>query len=288
MSFQIRRSCAATIAAGVFLGACILADGVPVLAQQSQGPAWISLEQHSGSEMSAADAARVHAQRRAIAEEATFFGYDLSLHGWQYTEAACPDMPGVLILHYRRTARSGGESLFTAVVPGGSGRVQVVPVLYRSATPFQSAVGSERSLAVFNRAVDSSLAKKDLQSGGSWLQLGLCYAEIVGAEPRVPRETDANPALLRAPSPTLLISEVNQTASVTFTDRDAPHRYSVWSVNFDSHGHVVAATSTSLADYVAQVVNGQTPREKPLPAQQEPKVIHLPPPTEPQTKPIPQ
>ncbi|MGA7886873.1 MAG: hypothetical protein WCA44_14100 [Acidobacteriaceae bacterium] len=288
MSLPIGRTRAAALAAGLLLGAFALAAGVPACAQQVSGSAWISLEHYSASAMSASDAARVQAQHSAIGEQAAFFGYDLSRAGWQYTQAVCPEIPGYLILHYHRTARSGTRSLFTALVPRGSGRVQVVPVLYGSATPFRSAVGSPRSLSVFNRAVPSSVAEKDLQSGGSWLQLALCYAEIVGAEPRVPRGTDANPALLRAPTPTLLVSEVNHTTSVTFTDRDALHRYTVWNISFDDHGRVAGATATSLADYAARVMNGKEPTEKSLPQQPEPKVIPLSPSPQPKTKPLPQ
>lgn len=288
MSLPIGRTRSAALAAGLLLGTFGLAAGAPASAQQGFGSQWISLAHYSAPEMSAADAERVQAQQSTISEEAAFFGYDLSLLGWQYSQAVCPEIPDYLILHYHRTARKGTLSIFTALVPRRSGRVQVVPVLYGGATPFRPAVGSPRSFSVFNRAVPSPVAEKDLQSGGSWLQLALCYAEVVGAEPRVPRETDANPALTRAPTPTLLVSEVNHTTSVTFTDRDASHRYTVWNISFDQHGRAVAAMTTTLADYAARTVNGVTPIEKPLPKQPEPKVIPLPPPAQPRSNPLPQ
>jgi hypothetical protein len=238
--------------------------------------------------MSAADAARVRKEHSAIAEEAAFFGYDLSLSGWQMTQAVCPATPDYLLLRYHRTVRNGTQFLFTALVPRGPGRVEIVPVLYRNATPFKSAIGSARSLSAFNRAVPSSMAEKDLQPEGAWLEFGLCYAEIVGAEPRVPRNTATNPTLLHAPAPTLRISEENRTTSVSFTDRNAAHSYTVWEIAFDSLGRVVTASAASLADYVAHVLNGKMPQEKPLPAESQPKVIPLPPSTQPQTKPLPQ
>lgn len=288
MSLPIRRRRAALLAAGLLLGAFALTAAVPAAAQQDSGSAWMSLGVRSESDMAAVDSASVHAQGGAINEQAAFFGYDLSLPGWQYTQAVCPAIPSSLILHYRRTARNGAESLFTALVPLHSGRVQVVPVLYRNATPFKSAVGSQRSLSVFNRAVPAALAEKELQSGGSWLQMALCYAEIVGAEPRVPRETDTNPGLMRAPAPTLLISEENHSASVSFTDRNAAHRYTVWDVAFDGRGRVIAATATPLGDSTAGAINGKMPTEKPLPAEGEPKVIPLPPASQPKAQPLPQ
>jgi hypothetical protein len=288
MSRQIRRSRAALPALGLLLGAFALAAVFSAGAQQVSDSGWISLVHHTASTMSSVDAARVRAEHKAIAEQAAFFGYDLSLAGWQYTQTVCPEIQGDLLLQYRRTARNGARSLFTALVPRQGGRVAVVPVLYRSATPFRSAVGSERSLSVFNRAVSALAAEKDLQSGGPWLQLGLCYAEMVGAQPRVPREANTNPALLRAPAPTLLISEVNHTASVSFTDRDALHCYTVWNLSFNASGRIIAVTATSLADYTERVITGKAPTEKRLYQQPRPKVIPLPPAPQPKAKPLPQ
>ncbi len=275
------------LAAALLCGTCALGAGRPGYAQQVSVPSWIPAGQSSAAGMSAADAARVRAQRNAIAAQAEFFGYDLLLAGWQSTQAFCPESPGYLLLHYRRTGRNGAESLFTAVVPRRSGRVEVVPVLYRNATPFQSAVGSERSLSVFNKVIPQDVAERELQSGGSWLQLGLCYAEIAGDEPRVPPETGTNPALLRAPAPTLRISDENHTTTVLFADQNSAHRYTVWTIGFDAHGRAVSATADSLADYAAPVVNGKAPSEKPLPSGDQPKIIPLPPASVPQAHPLP-
>ncbi len=288
MSLRIRRSRAARLAAGLFLSAFGLAAGFQSRAQQGSVSAWITLGDRSALVMSAADANRLRAQRGAVAEESTFFGYDLSLPGWRYTQAVCPEIPDYLILHYRRTSRNDAQSLFTALVPRRSGRVQVIPVLYRNATPFRSAVDSERSFSVFNRVVPSSVAEKDLQPEASWLELALCYAEIAGAEPRVLREMDTNAALLRAPAPALQVSEVNHTANVLFTDRSAQHSYTVWNVTFDSHGRVMAATAITLSDYVARVLSGKPPKGKPFPSGAQPKVIPMPPVAAPKTKPVPQ
>jgi hypothetical protein len=287
MSLPIRRSCAA-IAAGVILSAFALAASVPVYAQQSSGSAWMSLDRHSATGMSGADAARVHAEDSAIIQEAAFFGYDLSLKGWQHDQISCPFMPGDILLHYRRTRRDGSLSLFTATVPRGRGRVQVVPVLYGNATPFKTAVGSERSFSVFNRAIPPLVAEKELASGGSWLRLGLCYAAIAGAEPRVPRDTDTNPALVRAPAPTLRISEKSRSIGVSFTDRNAPHQYTVWDLAFDGYGRIVAASTTSLSDYAARAVNGKAPRQKLLPAPARPEQKPTAPESTPKAEPIPQ
>lgn len=287
MSLPIPRRCAA-IAAGVILSAFALAASVPVYSQQSSGSAWISLDHRSAAGMSAADAARALAKGSAITQEAAFFGYDLSLPGWQHDQIGCPFMPGDILLQYRRTARNGSLFLFTATVPRGRGRVQVVPVLYGNATPFKTAVGSERSFSVFNRAVPHSVAEKELAPGGSWLRLGLCYTAIAGAESRVPRDTDTNPALVRAPAPTLRISEKSRSTSVSFTDCNAPHQYTVWDLTFDGRGRIVAAGTTSLSDYAARAVNGKAPRQKLLPEPAQPEQKPIPPGVHPKAEPIPQ
>lgn len=287
MSPQHRRR-AAEFAASLFLGVFALAVPLSAASQQRSGPDPVPPDQHSASTMSEADTARIRAQRSLIAAEAAFFGYDLALPGWQYTQAVCPESPSFLLLQYRRTGRSGAESLFTAAVPRGSGRVLVVPVLYRNATPFQSPVGSKRSLSVFNRIVSPAAAEGALKTDGPWLQLALCYAEIVGAEPRVPRDTNEDPALVRAPLPTLLISEGNGTASVSFTDRSSSHGYAVWNVVFDRRGRATAATAAALSDYIAHVVKGKQPEERPFPSGSAPKALPQPPASAPEAKPLPQ
>lgn len=241
--------------------------------------------QGSPSTMTGADAELVQAQRRAIAEEAAFFGYDLSLPGWTPSARPCPEMPAYLLLHYRRITRRGARSIFTALVPREGGRVYVVPVLYGNATPYKRAVGSERSLAVFNRAIPATVVKQALNPNGSWLELGVCYAEMVGGGPDVLTNSSGDAG---GPSPTLQVSEADGTRAVVFTEQDGPGRYRVWTVNFSGQGRAVSATAVSGSSDAGREINGTMPKEEPLPPAARPKETVLRPSSEPRPQPLPQ
>src|SRR5580692_578045 len=114
----------------------------PTRAADSPQPAnsqYLQLDHIPSSRIEPADLSVIRAKQREIAVEAAFFGYNLSASEWDYDEATCPAMPDQLLLHYRRSFSGGAQSLFTAIVPRGAGRVWVVPVLYRNATPLRSA-----------------------------------------------------------------------------------------------------------------------------------------------------
>lgn len=274
-------------AAGAAALFALLMSG-PTIRAQEPGPAYIPLVHRTAAQMDPADAALLRDRHRELTTEAAFFGYHLDLPGWTLDQVLCPDIDGVL-LHDRRTARNGAESLFAAFIPRDSSRVYVVPVLYHGATPFASAIGSERSLAVFNRAVGAEAAEKALDPSGSgnWLQLAVCYAEFVGAEPWVITAANQEAGLARAPQPLLSVSEVDRLDHVVFADRDAPGRYQVWDVTFSNKGRVVAATESTLADYIARTTSNAELKEKPMPPGAEPKTIPLPAQAEPKTIPTP-
>lgn len=260
----------------------------PAGSSASEQPRFLQLDHRSAAEADRADAALIRAKASAIATEAAFFGYDLHASGWIWNEAVCPAIPDRLLLHYQRTSHDGAVSLFTALVPRGNDRVYVVPVLYRNATPFKSAPGSERSIAVFNRAVPPDVAEKNLQPDGQWLLMGLCYADMVGAESHALQRSGDDVSLALAPLPTLHIIESASTRQVIFTDRDAPGQYLVWTLNFTSHGRLLTAGATKLSDYTAPLRKGKEPPVRPVPPGKEPPVKVMPPGQVPSEKPIPQ
>lgn len=251
-------------------------------------PQYFELEHRSASQIDPADSSVLRVKQKEISSEATFFGYDLTSGEWDYDQSVCPLLPDELVLHYRRQFRGGAQSIFTALVPRGPGRVFVVPVLYRNATPFQSATGSERSIAVFNRVVPADVAAKAVQPEGKWLLLALCYADIVYAHANVLNQAGAEVGLARAPLPTLHLSVERTARFVLFTDRNAPGQYLVWDIDLDDKGRLTAASATQLSDFVAKVRNGAEPTPKPLPEGKEPHVKVLPPEKEPTVKTIPQ
>jgi len=249
---------------------------------------YLQLEHRPSSQLDSADLSLIRTRQREINTEATFFGYDLNAGEWDYDETSCPAIPDQLVLHYRRQFSGGAQSLFTALVPRTAGRVYVVPVLYRNATPFRSATGNERSLAVFNRVVPADIAAQAIDPNGKWLALALCYADIVYGNANVLERPGADIGLARAPIPLLRLSESTNVRGIVFTDRNAPGEYLVFSLTLNEKGRVIAATAQQLSDYVAQVRNGAEPGEKPVPEGKEPKVKPLPPQQEPTVKPRPQ
>lgn len=238
--------------------------------------------------MDTADVSLIHAKQSAIAAEARFFGYDLSLPGWNFDASSCPAMPDELVLHYRRPFAGGTESLFTALVPRNAGRVYVVPILYRNATPFLNATGSPRSIAVFNRVVPADVAAAAIQPDGKWLALALCYADIVYGNANVVNRSGDVVGLARAPEAMLHISEASTARSIVFTDRNAPGQYLVWTITLDGKGRITAASALQLPDYVAHVRKGADLVPKPMKAGKEPRVRPLPPQQEPPVTPRPQ
>jgi hypothetical protein len=254
----------------------------------SEPSRFLQLDHRSTAQTDPADAALLRSKERAIATEAAFFGYNLHASGWSWNETVCPQFPDHLLLHYQRTSPDGAVSLFTALVPRDNDRVYVVPILYRNATPFKSAYGSERSIAVFNRMVPPEVAQKALDPEGSWLLMGLCYTEMVGAESHILRRSGADVSLGLAPLPTLHITEDTSMRQVIFTDRNAPGQYLVWVLTFSSKGRLLTATASKLSDYTAPLRNGKEPPVVPVPTGKEPPVKVLPPGQEPPVKPQPQ
>ena len=242
----------------------------------SESSQYLHLEHVPSSGLDSASLAVVHAKQREIAAEATFFGYNLRAGEWEYDESSCPAMPDQLLLHYRRQYGDGALSLFTAVVPRGAGRVWVVPVLYRNATPFRSAMGSERSIAVFNRVVPADLAAKAVQPEGNWLAYALCYADIVYGNANILSRAGTEMGLAHAPLPLLRLSEATSARSIVFTDRNAPGAYMVWDLSLNEKGQLTGAAAQQLSDYVARERSGAEPSEKPMPEGQEPPVKPLP------------
>lgn len=292
MPFGKRRSGSrfGSVALALYIVACFIAihAAAQTPAQQAEPTAvhsqYLMLDHTPSTSLDPETRALLHGKRHDIVTEAAFFGYNLDAGEWNYDVAACSAMPDQMLLHYRRHYGDGAESLFTAIVPKESGRVWVVPVLYRNATPFRSATGSERSIAVFNRVVPPQLAAKAVQPDGNWLAFALCYADIVYGNANILSRPGTETGLAHAPLPLLRVSEATSARAIVFTDRNAPGAYMVWNLILNDKGQLLAATAQQLADYVAKMRTGAEPTEKPVPPGAEPAVKTLPPPKEPTVK----
>ena len=285
--------CMSALAAGIF--------AAPLWAMQSQNapggnPPYTAFQVRPAEQMDPQDSAVVKAKHREIATEAAFWGYDLNTGHWAWDQVICPEIPDAVVLHYRRKG-SKGEFLFTAVVPRGTGRVLVAPVLYGGATPFESATGAKRTTSVFDQAVPVDVATRDIEPEGHWLHLAMTYAVIAGAEPRVPNVAEQQPGLMKAPEPDLKLSQASHAREVVFSDHQAPRHYTVWTIDFNGQGRATDATATPIADYVPAAQNPTEPAQKQIEPEkrskktkemEEPKVKVMPEPPEPKAKPAPQ
>src|ERR1700758_3303928 len=158
-------------------GVLFLTYGLPLLAHQicaqvviDQSTAqtgqtkqikYFSLEHRTADLIDGADRELLQVRKKELISEAQFYGYDITTSGWIYDQTICPQLPNTLLLHYLNKFPDGSESLFTAVIPRGTGRVRIVPVLFRNSSPYSPAVKNPRNFAIFNALVPDEIAKKD-------------------------------------------------------------------------------------------------------------------------------
>src|ERR1700761_9464115 len=88
----------AAVGAGILL-ACLAAGA------QTQTATPLPLEHRAAEQMSTGDAALIQEKHAEIANEALFWGYDLSAGEWAYDQVVCPELPDDVLLHYRGVSR---------------------------------------------------------------------------------------------------------------------------------------------------------------------------------------
>ena len=227
---------------------------------------YFSLQHLAAEQMNEADRALLRARRKELIAEAQFYGYDITAGNWDYDQAVCPAFPDTLLLHYLQKFPDGSESLFTAVIPHGAGRVRIVPVLYRNASPYIPAVKNPQNFTLFNALVPPAIAKQDSGPQGHWLSLGVCYAELVGGRPNVPDEPSLDVATIRAPLATYRFDAATTQRQIQFSDRDAAKVFTIWTISLNGNGRVTGAINEDYATYVAHIVQPVLPPGTTTPA----------------------
>jgi hypothetical protein len=238
------------------------APGSPAPPNFQQAPPYFALEHRNSAHMDPADTAIVEAKHGELVREAEFYGYQIGVGSWVFEQVVCPAMPDSIMLHFSSTEPDGRESLFTALVPRNASRIRIVPVYYRSGTPYHPAVKNDRNFVLFNELVPSDIAKKSADPDGQWLSLAVSYVEMVGGSPRVPRLPEIEPETVLATQPTLFVASVSRERKITFTDRDAEKSYTTWSVSLNADGRVFRADSEEHALHVTLVSNPSVPEAK--------------------------
>lgn len=235
--------------------ALVLTLVAPACAQlgASQKP---TLQHLAPDSMSAPDQAALRAHRGELAEAAQIYGYNLAAGNWSYEQTLCAPMPNTVLLHYTQRFSDRTESLFTALVPRGSGHVHIVPVLYRSATPFVPAPKNPNNYALFNELTVKSTSG-NAGAGKNWFDLGACYAEMTGGRIDLSSNTEESIGIAGAPSPRIDIEAKDKTARVTLASREGVSTYKVWNISFNRNGRVTAASTEDQSVAVARVAQPQ-------------------------------
>lgn len=218
--------------------------------------------------LSAAAQAAVQPRENEIATSAKIYGYDLAEGNWRVEQAPCASMPDTILLRYEQEFPGGAESLFVAAVPRASGRVRIVPVLYRGATPFVPAPTNPRNVALFNQLAPQSFSKVNS------VELSACYAALTGA--RVNPTTGAAPKvdIAGAPSPTIHLEPRGKLLGVTLATRQSPSAYKLWNLSLNPSGRVTSVTTKDQPVYAAKAVPSHNltesePRTNPAPVESQ-------------------
>lgn len=238
-----------------------------LIAQQTAPQHRVQLVHLAPAAMSAQDSNTVQARQAELIQATRIYGYNIEAGNWTYDQTLCAFMPQTILLRYRQIFPDGTESLFTALVPRESGRVRIVPVLYRNATPFVPAPQNPRNAALFNELVPPEIAARALSADGDWLELGACYAEMTGARVHLPPGATVRIGVADAPTATLHLDSKTRTSRITFADQVTASQYRVWSIALNRQGRVTSARTQDYPIYIAKttspVVSPSLPSSQP-------------------------
>ena len=230
--------------------ALAVAASYSVHAQQPR-PALDYLPQHlAPGAVSPADMAVIEAHQSALTESAAIYGYSLA-GNWSWEQVLCAPMPDTIMLHYSEQFPDGTESLFTALIPRDAGRVRVVPVLYRNATPFVPAPKNRVNYALFNQLVPQSIAHKTL-TNIELLSLSACYAEMTGGIAGMRSVTAKDATSIGLPVPMIYLDPKDHLARVTLPTLDQSRTYRAWDITFNKYGRVISADTEEHTLYASQ------------------------------------
>ncbi|MGB7188549.1 MAG: hypothetical protein WBD10_00290 [Acidobacteriaceae bacterium] len=203
-------------------------------------------QQAASQGLSAASEAALQTRKSELTRAARIYGYDVAEGNWTVEQAFCAAMPDTILLRYHLEFSGGAESLFIAAVPRASGRIRIVPVLYRGATPFVPAPTNPRNVALFNQLAPQPFGK------GNSVELSACYAALTGA--RVNPDTGSAPkvGIAGAPAPTVHLEPQGKLLGVTLATRESASAYKVWDLSLNQAGRVRSVTTQDQPVYTAK------------------------------------
>jgi hypothetical protein len=188
----------------------------------------------------------------AIREKAGIADLGFNEGKWSYRQVACTALPGHLLLRFTRNDGPGNVSMFSVSVPRASqGAVHMIPIQRRSFSLFSPAPMNAMTIAVFNRI----RAEEQPEDQPNWLETGLCYAALAGANPQVePLPVPHDSSMLPVAPSAVLEIPAEGGAVIEFTDTAGVPGPADWKLTFDGKGKLLKASSTQLPQFPVKFV----------------------------------
>lgn len=187
-------------------------------------------------QMSAQDKLLAADAESSVAERAHWNGISLEDGSWSYQQLRCPSLTGHLFLRYTRNNGDRDVTVFSASIPRDGQRVRIIPILKRSYSLFAPAPINALTISAFNHI----RAEEHGADSADWLEDGLCYAALAGANPVVasPRAQPTPGKPVPAVTPVLTARE-NGGEVMRFADAASATKPVEWVLTFNRKGRLV-------------------------------------------------
>ncbi len=200
-----------------------------------------SVELRSREQLSEQDRVLVADSEPVIADRAHWNGMSMNEGSWRYKQIVCPSLPGHLFLRFTRNSGVGDVTVFSVSIPRNGDRVRLIPILKRSYSLFAPAPINALTISAFNHI----RAEEPRGGKANWLEDGLCYATLAGANPIVvspdARPTPGKPVPALTP---VLTVEQKGGEVMRFADVAAQPKPVEWTLTFNRKGKLVKVTHT--------------------------------------------
>ena len=196
-------------------------------------PSASDVEFRSSDQMTSADRQLEAGSDSAIARRAAFENFPLDQGTWTHQQIVCRALPNHLFLRFSRQNGPRDRSMFSvSILRGGKGNMRVIPILRRGFSLYSPAPSNDGAIAAFNQIRREDGPNPD----AGWLETGLCYAALTGADPAVGPLTGEQ--VLTQPAPPLaeMLVTLDGGAIVTFTDEAARPHPMLWTMTFNRKG----------------------------------------------------
>lgn len=220
---------------------------IPASQTPLAGPPYVfTLERRNPEQMLPADAEVVSSLKSELSEKAALANFDLSDSGWHYQQVVCPSFPDYVVLDFSHGPEPNGSSSFVAALARDGAQVRVVSSFAHGALPFQPAWNRTGTFETFNSMLRHERGLRPMSRAPNWLVIGMCYAELTGHHVQVLTDkqlTDASFDMMRLKGvqPQMRINS-DRSTEVTFSDVSRPRVTALWTLRFDRHGQLRAAS----------------------------------------------